>query len=562
MGRKIVVIGGTACGPKAAARARRRDQDAEITIIERGPFVSYAGCGLPYYIAGVVEDLEGLMRNSYGSVRDVLYFGKVKNIKVMTRTQAVKIDRNKKTVTVKDLQKGGESGIPYDKLVLATGASPCKPPLPGADLENVFTLRAPRQAEEIRKKIEAGQADRMTIIGAGRIGLEVAEAFSNQAVDTTIVDIADQVLPGLLDPEMAKAVEKVLKGEKVELHLGEKVKALEGESGKVTKVVTENREIETDAVLLAAGVRPEAHLARDAGLDLGVTGAIAVDDHMGTSDPDILAGGDCVENLHLVTGQKVWVPLGSTANRHGRVIGDNLTGGDSAFPGIVGTGILRTLGANVGCSGITEEKARELGYDPVSCLVPSTDKSHFYPGGKDVLIKLTGDRKTGRLLGVQAVGSGDVVRRVDAVAAALRYKGTIADLADMDLCYAPPFGAAIEAVAHAANILRNKMEGLARTVTVGEVREILAAGEDALIIDVRSAPEIEAHGRIQAPGYVHVEMAELRHRLADLPRDKRTIVVCQAGQRSYEIFRVLSAAGFEKVEYMEGGMHMFNRTAE
>jgi len=562
MGQKIIVIGGVACGPKAAARARRRDPEAEITIIERGPFISYAGCGLPYYIGGVVEDLEGLMRTSFGTLRDRLYFDQVKDIKVLARTEAVKIEREKKTVRVRDLESGRESEMAYDKLVLATGASPVRPPIPGMELENVFTLRRPSEADVIRKKIEAGEADRVCIIGAGRIGLEVAEALSNQAVETSMVDAAPQVLPGLLDPDMAALVADALRKEKVALFLSERVKSFAGANGRAVKVVTEQREIETDAVIVAVGVKPEVTLAQAAGLELGGTGAILVDDHLRTSDPDIFAGGDCVENYHLVSRDKVWVPLGSTANRHGRVIGDNLTKGDAKFPGIVGTGILRTLGMNIGATGITEQKARELGHDVIACLAPSGDRSHFYPGGKPIVIKLVADRKTGKLLGGQIAGPGDVARRLDTIAAVLSFGGSIDDLGDLDLSYAPPFGTAIEAVAHAANILRNKRDGMAETISPQRLQEILASSEEALILDVRSKAEWDALGRIEDPRARRVSMEELRSALPGLPRGKPVIVICQAGARSYEAVCSLRGAGFKDARFVDGGMSVFLRFRE
>ncbi len=561
MGQKVVVIGGVACGPKAAARLRRKDPEAQITIIERGPFVSYAGCGIPYYIGGVVEELEGLMKTSHGTLRDVLYFDKVKNVKVMARTEAAAIDRANKTVKTKNLDTGEEAEVPYDKLVMATGGAPVMPPFPGMDLEGVFTLRRPTDAEALRAKIEAGEADRVCIVGAGRIGLEVAEGLANQACDATIVDIAPQVLFGLLDPDMALVVENALRAENVVLHLGEGVKSIEGEDGKVTKVVTDKREIETDAVLVAVGVRPEVALAKAAGLEIGETGAILVDEYLVTSDPDIYAGGDCAENNNLVTGKKCWIPLGSTANRHGRIIANNIMGEKAKFPGVVGTGILRTLGVNVASTGITATKARELGFDPVYGLAPSGDKSHFYPGGKNILIKLVADAKSRKLLGIQVVGPGDVVRRVDTVAAVLTFGGTVDDLAEMDLAYSPPFGTAIEAVAHAANIVRNRIDGIAEVMTQKEFREFLETKLDALILDVRSAHEVEnipapADGRCQ-----NVALGDLRSRISDLPSDKETVILCALGQRSYEAVLALKGAGFNKVRYVEGGLNVFTRSA-
>jgi NADPH-dependent 2,4-dienoyl-CoA reductase/sulfur reductase-like enzyme/rhodanese-related sulfurtransferase len=560
MAKRIVIVGGVACGPKTAARARRRDPEAEIVIVERGPFVSYAGCGLPYYVSGVIPEVAELMKTGYGTLRDALFFDRVKKVRVLARTEALSIDRARKTVTVRDLQTRAESELPYDALVLTTGSAPVRPPIPGMELDNVLTLRQPDEAESLRHKIEAGEADRVCVIGAGRIGLEVAESLSNQSVATTIIDVADQALPGLLDPEMARLVAHSLRAEKVNLFLGEKVKAFTGENGKVTRVITDRREIETDAVLVAVGVRPETTLARAAGIALGATGAILVDDHLRTNDPAIYAGGDCVENVHLVTGKKVWAPLGSTANRHGRVLGDNITGHDAVFPGILATGILRTLGTNIGSTGITETQARALGYEVWTCISPSGDRSHFYPGGKIIVIKLVADKKTGRLLGAQIVGPGDVVRRLDIVTATIAMKGTIDDLGNMDLAYAPPFGSAIEATAHAANILRNKRDGLADAMSPDEFRARLSSDDPSfLVLDVRTKRETETAGKIDDPRYLRLELEELRARVDELPRDRQPLIVCAVGARAYEATRFLKSAGFADARFVEGGMSFYLR---
>jgi len=559
MGQKIVIIGGVACGPKAAARARRRDPEAEITIVERSEYPSYASCGLPYYVAGVVPEIDQLLTTSFGTVRDVPYFHDVKNIRVLTRTEAVAIDREQKSVKIKSLESGEEDSLPYDKLVLATGARPKKLPVPGIDLENVWNLWTLPDATLMREVIEEGEADRICIIGAGLIGLEAAEALVNQAVETTMIDFMPQVLYGFLDPEMAELVANALRSENIVLGLGEGVKALEGEDGKVTKVVTDKREIEVDGVILAVGAAPSVELARECGLEFGETGAVKVDACLRTSDPNILAGGDCVENVHIVTGKKVWVPLGSTANIHGRLIGDNLTGGESTYPGIVGTGIMRTLGTSAGATGLSETVARDMGYDTVSAVAPYNDKSHYYPGGKNVTIKVVGDRSTGKLLGVQVVGPGDVARIVDASAAALRFGSTLEDLGDMDFAYAPPFGTPIEPLGNTANIARNKREGLAEAIGPLELRDLLATSTDFLLIDVRTQGELEVRPPIDDPRARHIDVSVLRSQLPSLPKDKLVLVVCQLGQRAYDVQCALKGAGFREAKFLEAGLNVFAR---
>ncbi len=562
MGRKIVIIGGVACGPKAAARARRRDPEAKITIIERREVVSFASCGLPYYVGGVVPGIEGLVTTSFGNKRDTEYFQRVKNVRVMTNTEARAIDRENKKVKVADLGSGERTELPYDKLVYAAGARPKRPPLPGSDADNVWNLWTPADAALIRESIEAGEADRICIIGAGLIGLEAAEALVNQAVDVTMIEMMPQVLYPSHDPEMAGLVERALRGENVVLRLGERVSALLTEDNRVVKVETDKGEVETDGVIMAAGAEPEVELARECGLEVGTTGALSVDSRLCTSDPDIFAGGDCVENTHLVTGEKAWTPLGSTANIHGRIIGDNLTGGDSGFPGVVGTGIMRTLGIDAACAGLSETSARQMGYDTVSALAPFNDKSHYYPGGKNVTIKLVAEKSTGRLLGVQVVGPGDVARIIDACAAALRLGAKVEDLGKLDFAYAPPFGTPIEPLSQTANLLQNKVEGLAEPVPPLSMKELLASDRDMVILDVRTGPELESMPPIQDPRTRTVDMSELRARVPELPGDKPVIVVCQFGQRAYDVQCMLKGAGFKQARFLEGGMNVFTRLGD
>ncbi|MFO8055949.1 MAG: FAD-dependent oxidoreductase [bacterium] len=562
MGQKIVIIGGVACGPKAAARARRRDPEAEITIIERKPHVSYASCGLPYYVGGVVPDIDKLISTTHGTFRDPDYFHHVKNINAMINTEALAIDRDKKEVRIKDLQTGNESSLPYDQLVLSTGASPQVPPLPGADLDRIWNLWSMKDAQVIREKIEAGEADRICVIGAGLIGIESCEALMNQAVDTHLVDIMPQVLYGPLDQDMAELVSYALREENIEICLCQGVKSFEGENGQVKKVITEAGEIETDAVILAMGAKPNIELAKDSGLDIGDLGAIKVDEYLKTNDPHIFAGGDCVENHHLVTGQKTWNPLGSTANMHGRVIGDNLTGMDSTFPGVLGTGIMKTLGTNVGYTGITDSKAGELGFDTVTGINTANDKSHFFPGGKDLAIKLVADKTTRRVLGCQVVGAGDVARVVDAAASALRYGATLEDLAYMDFCYAPPFGAPVTPLANAANIALNKLSGMAETISAFELFELLGSDRDFVMIDVRTQGELKARPPIEDKRSIAIDMHEIRQKADELPRDKPLIIICQLGQRSYEVLQMLKGKGFQNAKSLEGGLRIFTRTTK
>jgi len=555
---KIVVVGGVACGPKAAARARRRDPKAKITIIERGEHVSYAGCALPYYVGGTVPEFEGLISTHYGAVRDAAFFDRVKGIDVRLRTLAESVDTQTKTVRVRDLAGDTVEDLPYDKLVLATGGRPWAPPIEGLDLGRVLNLHVPTDAVRMRELIEGGEVDHAVIIGAGRTGLETAEAFFGQAVDVTLVELADHVLPTTLDPDMANLLETSLPKAAAKIRTGEKVLRLEGgDGGNVCKVVTDKGEIECDMVLMAVGVRPNVDLADRAGLEIGDTGAIAVNDRCQTSDPDVYAGGDCVECVHRVTGQKIFAPLGSTANRHGRVIGENVTGGDEHFPGVVGTGILKTLGMNVASTGLRETDAEKLGYEVETCLVPWFDRAHYYPGGKTFVAKLVADAKTGKLLGGQFVGKGEVDKRLDVVATALTFGATLGDVASLDLGYAPPYSTAIDGVAHASNVIRNKLAGLARSITPADLKSRIEQGASMVVLDVREQPETEktpfGNGDV-----LRIPLSELRARLGELPADKEIVCMCAMGLRAYEASLTLRGAGFSQVTYVEGGMRVWS----
>lgn len=555
---KIVIIGAVACGPKAAARARRRDPRADITVIDKGKFISYAGCGLPYFIAGAVPELKGLMTTSSGALRDKNFFDKIKGIKILLGTEVLEIDRNKKEVKVKNIESGSVESLPYDKLVIAAGAVPVIPKIEGIGLKKIFTLRKPEDAQSIRVAIEGGEADKICIIGAGRIGLEAADAFGAQGVDAAIVELAAQVLPSVLDLEIADYAAKVLRDQKVNLILGEKVIRFEGDSdGCVKKVITDKREIETDAVLLGVGVKPDTGLAKAAGLEIGVTGAISVDEYLRTSDPDIYAGGDCVECTNAVTGKKTYNPLGSVANRHGRVIGTNITGGDEIFPGVLSSSVIKTLGISVAKTGLSEAEARELGYRVVSSLNPSGDRSHFFPGGKYVVLKLIADANTRKVLGAQAVGGGDIVRQIDSIATAITFGATVDRLANVDFCYAPPFSMAISNVAHSANIIRNKLDGLVVSVSPAELKAKINRGDDFILLDVRSAKEVEKDP-VKAKKAVWIPQDELKSRASELPPDTEIVVGCQIGLRAYDSLRaVLKSTECKNLKILDGGWHVW-----
>ncbi|QWV91728.1 FAD-dependent oxidoreductase [Geomonas oryzisoli] len=547
MTKKIVVIGANAAGAKAAAKARRTDPNAEIVVLDRGSFISYGACGIPYYVSDTVKELKELMSTPVGVVRDRNFFSKVKGVSVRTNTEVTGIDRQRKLIRLRE-GEAVESELPYDKLVLATGSSPFIPALENVSLSNVFTVKSIEDAELLKERALPGTA--ACIIGAGLIGLETAEALRDKGVQVTLVEMRDQLLPGVLDAEVAAVVEKHVKLQGVTVLTGCAVTGFAG-LGRVQQVCAGGREIAADLVVLAPGVTPNVALAREAGLAIGVTGAIAVDEQLRTSDPDIYACGDCCETTHLVTGKKVFIPLGSTANKQGRVAGINAAGGEATFAGVIGTSILKVFNVNAGKTGLTESEARRHGFDVETVISPAPDRAHFFPGAKPILLKLVAERATGRILGLQAAGEGAVDKRLDAAATAITFKASAEQLSQLDLAYAPPYGAAMDNLIVAADIMKNKLSGHARGITAREVKKKLEEGDDFILLDVRSPAE---HGEIGIDGAKLIPLGALRERLEELPRDKEIVAFCKVSLRGYEAQKILDAAGFADVKFMDGGI--------
>lgn len=551
--KKIVIIGGVACGCKAAARARRLDPTSDITIVEQGDSLSYAGCGMPYYIQGRVAEMRDLMSTPIGVPRNPDFFGAVKGIRALVNTRAIKIDRSARTVSVVHLDTSQQETLPYDKLVLATGAYSFMPRIDGIGLDYVFGLREPRQASAIRDAISGGSITTAVIVGGGLIGLEMSEALKERGLAVTVVEMMPHVLPGLLDDDMALHVEKHLRENGVNVVTGERVTALKGYGGRVAEVVTDKRSIPAELVLVSVGVRPSAQLAVDAGLAIGPHGAIVVDEHMRTSDPDIYAGGDSVESRHLLTGEWVYVPLGSTANKHGRVIGTNLAGGNDTFPGITGTSIVKVFDYTVGRTGLTVKETAARKVATVSCVVPAADRPHYYPGAKPVLLKLVADVSTRKVLGAQVLGPGQADKRIDVLATSIGLGATVDQVANLDLAYAPPYSEALDNVIVAANVVRNLLDGVTTKVSPQEIKQRMDSGEDFILLDVRAPHEYEAV-RIDDPRVLLMPLGRLRAGMGNLPKDKPIVTLCKVSLRGYEAQRILANAGFRNVSFMEGGL--------
>jgi NADPH-dependent 2,4-dienoyl-CoA reductase/sulfur reductase-like enzyme/rhodanese-related sulfurtransferase len=546
--KSIVVIGGTACGPKAAARARRLDQKAKITIIEEEENLSTATCGMPYYIGGVIKNQSKLI------ARRPDFFKEQMNIDVLNNTRAVAIDRKAHMVELLDPAANRRATISYDKLVLATGSVPAVPNLEGRNLGGIFTLTKLKDAVAIRSLIAPHEIRSAIVVGAGLIGLETAENFVKQGLEVTMIEALDWALPGMLDFEIAAPVEKHLRSKGINLILGQRVAGFEGDAdGWVRKVVTKDTALEGRLVLLALGVKPNVKLAQEAGLRIGKLGGIDVNEYLETDDPDIYAGGDCVENVNRITGRKMLAPLGSTANKHGRVIGTNVTGGRETFPGVVGTFVIKIFDFNVARVGLTEAQAKQAGFNIVTALVPSYEHATYYPGSKEILVKLIADKATGKLLGGQVVGPGDSAKRIDVLATALSFGATVDDLANLDLSYAPPFNSAMDPLHAAANVIRNKRDGLARGLSPMAVKEKIDRGEEFILLDVRTLAEWNAR-RIEAPQTKFVPIRELRARLEELPQGAEIVTLCQSSIRAYNAQRILEGAGFKNVKFLDGSI--------
>lgn len=552
MPRKIVVIGGVAAGPKAAARARRVDPEAEITIIEKEEILSYAGCGLPYWISGVVKEEKELISTPIGVLRDPKFFAKAKDIKALNRTEALEIDRERKVVHCQKLENDGKLEIPYDKLVIATGSAPIELKVEGAHLKNVTQLKDPDDAARLREAFSTA-CRKVTIVGGGLIGCEMTEAVRECGKLATIVEMQPRLLPGLLDDDLTLLLEKNLREQGITILTNSRVERLEGnDDGEVRKVITaDGREIDTEFVLMAVGVRPVVDLARKAGLDIGENGGIKVNSHMQTSDPDIYAAGDCVEHLASFVCELMLWPMGSVANKEGRVAGTNVAGGEETFRGIVGTNVLKVFNQNVGRTGLTSRGCEKLGLKTTTVVTASPDRAHYYPTAKPIVLKAIVETKSRRLLGVQGIGPGDVVKRMDIAATAIARKMTIDEVANLDLGYAPPYSSAMDPLINLANVMRNKLDGMFEGISAVEVKQKLDSGDDFVFLDVRSQDEYDT---VHLPESTLIPLGALRDRLEELPTEGEIITFCKISLRGYEAARILTGRGFKNVKVMEGGV--------
>ncbi|MCI0460639.1 MAG: FAD-dependent oxidoreductase [Gemmataceae bacterium] len=541
---KLLIVGGVAGGASAAARARRLSEDAHIVLFERGPDVSFANCGLPYYLGGEITERDKLLVVTPERLQSRL------NLDVRTRTSVEAIDRATKTVRVRDRASDRQYEESYDKLLLAPGAAPLRPPLPGIDLPGIFTLRNLQDMDRIKDRLDQG-AKQAVVVGAGFIGLELVENFVRRGIATTVIELQDQVLPPF-DKEMTTPIAQELAGQGVSLLLGQAAEAFEPAPDGLTVRLKSGQRLPAQLVVLGVGVRPENKLAVDAGLEVGPRGGIRVNEHLQTSDPDIYAVGDAIEVKDFVTGEPAQVPLAGPANRQGRIAADHIFGRDSRYRGTQGTAIVRVFEKTAALTGASEKVLKRANRTYRKVYVHPSHHAGYYPGAEAMTLKLLFDPRTGRVLGAQAVGGAGVDKRIDVLAVAIQAGLTVFDLEEMELAYAPPYGSAKDPINMAGFVAGGLLRGDHPQVDVEAVLAV-PPSQRPFLLDVRT-PQEYARGHI--PGAVNIPVDDLRHRLGELPPDREIVVYCQVGQRGYLATRLLRQAEFPTVN-VGGGYKTF-----
>ncbi len=543
---KIVIVGGVAGGASAAAKARRTNEHAKIVMFEKGPYVSFANCGLPYYFGGEIEDRNDLLLQTPQSFWDRF------QVQVKVNHEVLDINRRAKTVIVKNLETKEIFEEAYDALILAPGAEAVIPPIPGIHARHIFTVKTVPNADDIKTYIEKGAPKEAVVIGAGFIGLESAESLWKKGLHVTLIEKLPQILPPF-DPEMASFMAHHIQQKGIDIITGDGIKAFHGKETASEVELESGRRIKTDLSILSIGVRPEIKLARDAGLKIGESGGIAVNDKQETSDPNIYAAGDAAETTHMVIGKTVRIPLAGIANKQGRVAGANAAGGNMSAPGAMGTSIVACLGLVAAKTGLSEKEAKQAGYDFYVSYTHPSDHASYYPGSTTMHIKLVVEKTTGRLLGAQIIGDQGVDKRIDILATVLKFKGTVTDLEQLDLAYAPQFSSAKDPVILAGFVASNILKNDAPVITYSQLQERLSILQPLQLLDVRTKKEFQTGALPQA---TNIPIDELRDRLKELDPDIETIVYCRVGLRGYLATRLLMQNGFKNVKNLSGGILM------
>lgn len=531
---KVLVIGGVAAGTKTAAKLKREDRSIQVTLITKSRDISYAGCGLPYYVGGMIETPEELIVNTPEK------YAALTGVEVLTGKEAIRLDAGNKSVLVKDVVSGQEETAVYDKLVIATGASPAEIPLKGADLPGVFTMRVPDDAIRVRAYVEENQVKRAVVVGAGFIGLEMAENLQQKGVSVIVIDVAPQILSGILDPEMADYGKKHLLKQGIRVITGTKAEEIIG-NGQVSGMKTTAGSVSCELVILAAGIRPNTKFLEGSGIEMN-RGTIVVDRTLKTNLPDVYAAGDCVQVANRITGAGQWSPMGSSANLEGRTLAQILAGSKKEYPGVLGTGVVKLPGFNCGRTGLTEAQAKSAGYDVETVLAVTDDKAHYYADASFFATKLIADKKSHKLLGMQVFGPGAVDKMVDIAVMGINMGARLEDFENGDFAYAPPFSTAIHPFVQAVYMLLNKLDGTMVSMTPAEYAAGKAKGY--LILDVAPAPSIR--------GAKYIDLGKVTGELEGIGKDEKLLLVCAKGKRGYFLQNRLRYYGYKNTVVLEG----------
>ncbi|NLL91067.1 MAG: FAD-dependent oxidoreductase [Ruminococcaceae bacterium] len=534
---KVVIVGGVAAGTKVAAKLKREDRSCEVIILTKSKDISYAGCGLPYYVGEVIPNRSQLIVNTPDS------FSGLTGVKVQTEFEVTKVNPNEKTVEGTDLKTGKSDIFEYDKLVIATGADAIKPPIDGVNKKNVYFMRTPDDAVSLRDAVEAGEIKRAVVVGGGFIGLEIAENLDLQGVRVTLVDMAPQILPGF-DKELTDYATDHMIDKGIMIFTNTPLEAIIGEE-KVEMVQAGGRKFKTDAVILSVGVRPNTAFLADSGIELMPNRTIKVNEYLETNIKDIYAVGDCAMVTNILTKAPCWSPMGSTANIAGRIVAKNIAGiePNSEYKGVVGTAIVKLPELNAARTGLTEADAAKAGYKPVSVITVVDDKAHYYPDASNFIVKMIADKNTKKLLGLQVMGPGAVDKMVDIAVTAMTMGATLNDIENMDLSYAPPFSTAIHPFTHTVNVLLNKLSGAFETIT--PVAYANGEAEDYKVIDASINPSIA--------GATYVDLAKVDGELPEYAKDEKLLLVCTKGKRAYMLQNRLKYFGYTDTLVLEGG---------
>jgi len=567
MGEKILIIGGVAAGPKTACRLKRLMTDAEVTVIDQDSLISYGGCGIPYFVSGDVSDEKELRSTSFHVVRDEAFFNDAKGVSMLTRTEALAIDRQVKTVQTKNLDTGEIKDLPYDKLVLATGSIPNRLQIPGVDLQGVYVVNDMHRAMAIKNDLAQGKVAKAVVIGGGAIGLEMAESLADLwSVETTVLEYMDQLLPRIVDFAFGAMLEKHFKDNNVAIFTGESAIGLEGnDAGRVCRVITPKRAIDADLVIMSVGVRSRSELAREAGLKVSDQGGIEVNNSMQTSDPDIFAAGDCIEIINQVSGMKNIAPMGSLANRQGRIVADNIAGIQSQFEGWVGSFIMKAFECCIGGTGLSYSSAKSLGFDADVAITAQSDRAHFFPTQAVIILQMVFDKSSRKVLGIQGFGpmNDSILARINAGAGLIAKGATIEDFSNLELAYAPPFSTAVDALNATANVADNIAAGRLRTVSIEDFMNWMDAPQakpDWTALDIRHPKEAaEFVNTFGSDIWQAIPYVDLRSRYQELPDNKMLIIICDAGTRSSEVQIFLDSVGLKNNLVLGGGFNTIRR---